>query len=196
MDNQVKNIIAFDGIDYVNIPCAPMYYISKHGRVLSTYKGKHLLIKPRTNKYGYLFFNLVVENKKKFFYVHALMRYTYFTNAQRDEARPYSMHVNHIDGNKTNNELSNLELVSMEENQRHYQIKNNPLGIGVTYHKRVKRYQAQIGVNNKRIHIGYYTTPNDAAAAYMDMFVLMGISDRYVECTTEYKQAKERAAAR
>ena len=38
--------------------------------------------------------------------------------------------------------------------------------VGVTYHKRCKKYEAQCNINGKQISLGYYSTPQEAFNAY------------------------------
>ena len=45
--------------------------------------------------------------------------------------------------------------------------KNNTTGYrGVTYNKRNNKYQSRLSVNNKKIHLGYFNTPEEASKAY------------------------------
>ena len=67
--------------------------------------------------------NLCKNNKYKKFYVHRLV---YFTFHKEFEINDYSKEVNHIDGDKTNNKLENLELVTHSENLKHA-VKNGLL---------------------------------------------------------------------
>ena len=38
--------------------------------------------------------------------------------------------------------------------------------IGVSYHKRDRKYQAHCNINGKKINLGYYSTPLEAFNAY------------------------------
>ena len=75
--------------------------------------------------------------------------------------------VDHIDHCKSNNCKSNLRICSHSENGKNRSIsKNNTSGItGVTWKKRDKRWEAQITVDNKIIHLGYFKTIEEAAKA-------------------------------
>ena len=75
-------------------------------------------------------------------------------------------HINHV---KTDNRISNLREVTGQENQKNRRAnKNNATGIiGVTWHKRDKRWQAQATVNNKMIHLGQFTDFFEAVCARM-----------------------------
>lgn len=56
-------------------------------------------------------------------------------------------------------------------NRRVIQSNNNSGYKGVCWNKQLKKWVAQIGVNNKQIRLGYFNTPLDAAKAY-DSFVI------------------------
>ena len=77
--------------------------------------------------------------------------------------------VDHIDGNRTNNRLSNLREVSRLENLQNVRKPTcvNKVGfLGVSPNK--KRFAASIKVNGDKLHLGTFDTPEQAHAAYMD----------------------------
>ena len=76
--------------------------------------------------------------------------------------------VDHIDRDPLNNCRENLRLATNSENQ-HNQLKHkdNASGFkGVSFYKRGRKWRAVITVNYKKIHLGYFDTPEAAAAAY------------------------------
>ena len=81
---------------------------------------------------------------------------------------PKGMHVDHINGNPLDNRKSNLRICTHAENQRNRGAnKNNTSGYkGVSWHKRNKKWACQIKHNYKKIHVGNYATPEEAARAY------------------------------
>ena len=85
------------------------YFITKTGDVYSTFSGKMKKMKPTLNPSGYL--SLQIEGKA--YTVHRLVALAFIDNP---ENKPQ---VNHIDGVKTNNDVSNLEWVTNSENQLH-----------------------------------------------------------------------------
>lgn len=89
----------------------PNYLASLDGRIYSLYSNKFL--KQDINKYGYPQIALTKNGKLKTFTVHKLIAETYLN---KTDERKY---VNHIDGNKQNNMLCNLEYVSFKENIKH-----------------------------------------------------------------------------
>ena len=65
------------------------------------------------NNNGYLSVILSFKNKSKRFHVHRLVAEAFLENPNNYET------VNHIDGNKFNNEVSNLEWASRKQNIEH-----------------------------------------------------------------------------
>jgi hypothetical protein len=77
---------------------------------------------------------------------------------------PDDIKVDHIDGNGLNCGRSNMRLATNAQNCRNHSRKRGVTGyIGVVEQNGM--YQARINVDYQRIHLGYYTTPEDAARA-------------------------------
>lgn len=92
-----------------------LYYISSHGRVFSTSHNK-FLFQEKTNA-GYLRVHLMRKeniNKPKHESVHRLVLETFNPVPNMQD-----LIANHIDGNKTNNYITNLEWVTASENRLH-----------------------------------------------------------------------------
>lgn len=103
-----------------------IYEVSDHGNVRSLdrlvwnkanhkfQKTKGIVLKPKKSKFGYLIVTLYdAQSNSKMHLVHRLVMRTFFGELS---TRKY---VNHIDGNKENNHLSNLEWCTPGENNRH-----------------------------------------------------------------------------
>jgi hypothetical protein len=76
--------------------------------------------------------------------------------------------VDHRDGDGLNNRLSNLRIVTNAQNQRAFNRPhpNNKSGFrGVSWHKRDKKWQAQIWHDGVKLHIGCFSSPEEAAHA-------------------------------
>lgn len=75
--------------------------------------------------------------------------------------------IDHIDGCRNNNRLSNLREVSASQNNRNRGISdNNSSGVvGVYWFKRTGMWRAQIKSGGKNIHLGYFKSIEDAATA-------------------------------
>lgn len=92
------------------------YSIDEDGNVFNKKTGKKL--KGSISEGGYKYYRLSINNKKTMFYAHRLVAMNFIDN-------PLNLPVvNHIDGNKLNNNINNLEWVSYSENICHA-YKNN-----------------------------------------------------------------------
>lgn len=89
----------------------PNYEVSNLGNVRNKKTGK--VLKPLRHNKGYLQVTLCKERKHKQCLVHRLVSTAFIPNPENKKE------VNHLDGNKTNNCVSNLEWVSHSENIIH-----------------------------------------------------------------------------
>ena len=96
-----------------------LYSVNKNGEVWShkKYKHKGKFLKQYKTKNGYLTVGLSANRKRKTFLVHRIVAKAFIDNVN---CYP---EINHIDGDKTNNHVSNLEWVTSSYNQIHA-IKN------------------------------------------------------------------------
>lgn len=95
-------------------------------------------------------------------------------------AKPYKLHrlawiyfygnwpdgqIDHIDGNKCNNAISNLRVVGPADNTKNKRIYScNKSGVsGVYWDKKAGKWRACIRVNRKLHNLGYFTDLNEAA---------------------------------
>lgn len=87
-----------------------------------------------------------------------------------------NLEIDHINGNRSDNRIVNLQAKTLQENQKNRKISiNNKSGvIGVSYNKRQKVWQARIGHNNKDIHLGFYLKKKDAVKARKEAEILYG----------------------
>lgn len=89
----------------------PNYKVNAYGEVLSV--RRNIILKPYLDAWGYLVVDLFNERGRSPKRVHRLVSKTFIPN-------PYNKpEVNHIDGNKRNNSVDNLEWVTRSENELH-----------------------------------------------------------------------------
>ena len=84
--------------------------IRKNGRP-DNRKGR--VLKPKIDRYGYEVVTLSKDGKRKSYYVHRLVAMAFIDNHLQKET------VNHIDGNKLNNSVENLEWATQKEQKVH-----------------------------------------------------------------------------
>ena len=89
------------------------YTITADGKIISSKTGQKRVLKPRKNERGYLYVNLCKEGTYKTHKVHILVAKAFVPNPQG------LTQVNHIDGNKENNNAKNLEWCTQSQNLRH-----------------------------------------------------------------------------
>ena len=98
---------------FVEVEGFEKYEVSNLGKVRNIKSGR--VLKPFLTKNGYLM-HLLYENnkhKQKHLYLHRIIATAFIDNPGK---KPQ---VNHIDENKLNNDLSNLEWCTVRENLRH-----------------------------------------------------------------------------
>lgn len=101
------------------------YEVSNTGKIRSmnrrrkVYHGSYMMrgreLKPSFGSSGYLQVGLSKSGKAKIFMIHRIVAKVFVVN---DDPK-CKIAVNHIDGNKTNNNADNLEWVSYSDNQKH-----------------------------------------------------------------------------
>lgn len=82
---------------------------------------------------------------------------------------PVGKVVDHINGNKLDNRRSNLRIVDQTKNQanRQHLNRNNKSGFrGVSWSKAAEKWESCVMYLGKKIYLGIYESPVDAAIAY------------------------------
>ena len=87
------------------------YMVDELGNVFS--KRRNKILSPKINHDGYLRIQLWNKNECEYVSIHRLIAETFIEN---NEGKPF---VNHIDGNKQNNMVENLEWCTQKENIKH-----------------------------------------------------------------------------
>lgn len=124
---------------------------------------KEKVLKPFKQKGGYFIADLSKDGTVSKHLVHRLVATAFVDNPNN-----FSV-VNHIDNNPSNSSASNLEWVTLRENQHHRrrQDRNKTSKyIGVSWYAHTKRWVADISVNGKQRRLGYFKNEDEAADAY------------------------------
>lgn len=139
---------------FIQIKDYPNYKINESGDVKSTYVSKTL--RPRGAGRGYFCYELRNEFQKKNKYVHRLVAEAFIPNPNK------LPQVDHIDGDKSNNHVSNLRWISNYDNVKAYGFEKcaehsiKAVGIGVVAIKDEQRLEFRTKSELLR-HFGYET---------------------------------------
>jgi len=79
--------------------------------------------------------------------------------------------IDHIDGNRSNNAISNLRDVSRSQNLQNQRVcrSDNKSGfLGVSWNQETELWYARIQINKIQKGLGYFKTPEDAHLAYLN----------------------------
>lgn len=103
--------IIFNNIEFYKLKDFGDYYVSKSGNVYS--KKSKKILKPQLHRQGYLLLSLY--NGKKFITktIHRLVAQQFISNPNSKSQ------INHINGDKSDNKVENLEWCTNGENQKH-----------------------------------------------------------------------------
>lgn len=101
----------------IPIPGFENYVVSRDGSVTNTNTGR--VLKPNLNENGYLYVSFWKNNRNNPHSVHRLVALAYIPNPDN---KPF---VNHIDANRSNPHVDNLEWCTQSENIQHaYRLGN------------------------------------------------------------------------
>jgi DNA-binding transcriptional regulator YiaG len=89
------------------------YMVSNFGRVKRKFKFNEKFLPGNRNKDGYLTILLVNKTNRSCQYIHRMVAINFIPNPENKKT------VNHIDGNKENNHIDNLEWATHSENHLH-----------------------------------------------------------------------------
>lgn len=83
---------------------------------------------------------------------------------------PHGMYIDHVNGDRADNRLSNLRLATHAQNLQNCKVKrNSSSGLkGVYWHKRRKKWRSRIRVNGHVLVLGFFSTKEEAHKAYCD----------------------------
>ena len=115
-----------------------------------------LAIGTRANGYK----SIRINQKHK--YLH---RFIYYAHNQEWNFHDSSTNnfIDHIDGDKTNNNISNLRVVTSQQNQF-----NRHTAKGYSWSKQNKKWMAKIKLNKKLIYLGCFETEEEARNCYLE----------------------------
>jgi hypothetical protein len=135
------------------------YQVSNFGNVKSVKFGKERILKPGISGRDYYNVTLSINGKTKTFDIHQLVAIAFLGHTPNKGI----VEVDHIDGNKFNNSVSNLQILSKEQHTRKDLFGK---GVGTTWDKHANKWISKIKINHKTIHLGLFINKQDAINLY------------------------------
>lgn len=137
--------------DWRVIDLFPVYSVSSTGRVKNIKTGR--ILRPASDKNGYLRVVLCIKRFKKMHLIHRLVAQAFILNNEN------KCTVDHINKIRNDNRATNLRWATMEENCKNKNIyKKSKTGVsGVWRNERNNKWQVYIRHNKRLVHLGYYT---------------------------------------
>ena len=139
-----------------------VYLISNLGNIKSVKFGKERVLKPQTNTKGYFIVGLYKDKKMKSKQIHQLVATTFLNHTPCK----LELVVNHINFDKKDNRLDNLEIVTNRENSNRKHLKSTSKYTGVSFEKDRNKWLAQIRIEGKVKKLGRFDSELDASNAY------------------------------
>lgn len=181
MEEIWKDIEGFEGL----------YQVSNLGRVKSLSRSVFMInykrsvitnekiLKNNIGNVGYPRVSLFKSGISKQFCVHTLVANAFIPNPEN------LSDVNHIDGDRTNSNLNNLERVSRRENATHSILRRGINGstLGVTFCKtqnKKNKWKSSIWINGRgHVFLGQFQTKEEASKAYQKALIDYKIKNKY-----------------
>ncbi len=137
------------------------YQVSDLGRVKSIKFNKEKMLSKTKLSNGYLRVSLCKDGKSKTKTIHSLVAESFLNHKSN-----MNIVVDHINNVKTDNNLSNLQIISQRVNSSKDRKNKYSNYIGVTWHKNDKRWQSSIVVDGNQLYLGYFQSEHRASIAY------------------------------
>jgi hypothetical protein len=136
-----------------------LYQVSTLGRIKSLRFNKEKILNPALSSGRYLCVGLRKDGKSTTKRIHKLVSITFLNNNDNN----YELVVDHINGDILDNQLSNIRIITQQEN--HF---NRTTAKGFSFNKLKNKFTAYICVNGKTKHLGSFKNEEEAKQAYLN----------------------------
>ena len=150
------------------------YEISNLGRVKSLsrnvwngktyYNIKEKILVNRLDSHNYYIVTLLNKNGKKTFKVHKLVAISFLNH----KPNGYESVIDHIDNNRLNNKLDNLQITTQRKNSSKDKKNKSSKYTGVSLIKSTNKWYSYIRINGIGINLGCFDNEYDAHLAYQE----------------------------
>ena len=148
-----------------------LYEVSNFGNVKSLINNK--ILKPCLGSRGYYMVRVYKDNKGNTMSIHVLVAMAFLGH----KPDGYKIVVDHIDNNKLNNHVSNLQLISNRENTSKDKKNGTSKYTGVTWYNASNKWLAQIAINSKKKNLGLFETEDEAHETYQKALKMLNEGD-------------------
>ena len=157
---------------FKDVPNFPNYMVSNHGRVKTIEKHiempngglrvfpKKILKQIKGKNYHNV--RLCNNGKCKSFNIHQLVAIVFLNH----KPNGHTIVVDHIDNDKSNNHVSNLQLISQRENLSKDKQNGSSKHVGVHWSKHRNKWSSQIQIKGKIKHLGLFNCETIASIMY------------------------------
>ena len=142
-----------------------LYQVSNLGNVKSlNYRRtkKEDILSLRVNQSGYYIVSLYKNGESKQMTAHQLVAVVFLNH----KPSGYKLVINHINFNKLDNRVENLEVVTARENCNKKHFKSTSKYVGVSWDKTRDKWKVYIVIDGKNRYLGRFTNEYDAHLAY------------------------------
>lgn len=138
-----------------------VYQVSDKGRVMRSSSGRIM----KLNKRSYYSVNLCKHGVSKFLRIHQLVAVAFLGHVRTGSTK--GLVVDHIDGDRYNNNLNNLQVITNRENTSKNRSGGTSKYVGVSWAKTKGKWKAEI-VDGKKVRLGHFINEIDAHNAYQN----------------------------
>jgi hypothetical protein len=138
------------------------YKVSNYGRLKTLKRNKERLMSPAIGGTNYLQVLLYKNSIRTNFKLHQIVAMAFLGHIPKG----HNLVVDHIDNNKLNNRLENLQIISNRENISKDKKGYTSQYVGVSWDKRQKKWSSNITLNRIIKRIGFFKDEFEAHLAY------------------------------
>jgi hypothetical protein len=151
---EFRDVIGYEGL----------YQVSNLGRVKSFWNKTEKILKPTNSGVGYMKVILCKSKSKKQIRIHKLVAMTFLNYTPEGMSKV----IDHINDDKTDNRLENLQVVTQRFNACKTQGRYSSEYKGVSWHKRTQKWSSYIRINGKLNHLGLFNCELEASIVYQN----------------------------
>jgi len=158
-----KDIPGYEGLYQVsnlgNVKSLPKEWVSGKGLV-KKHNGK--ILKGGTISSEYITVQLYFNGNRKTYQIHQLVAMAFLNHIPNG----HELVIDHINDNKLDNRVENLQIVTARFNCYKTQGKYTSKYKGVSWHKKSNKWVSQITINGMVKHLGLFNCELEASKAY------------------------------